>query len=186
MRYYLITLVVIFYIFFFTRAFVLSKSLKKNIKANNFLVNNSIISAGITSILFIAYLSIPQIGEYLIIYYSSDLLTIIGSCLITVGLLTSSIASLTLKKSWRIGVDDKEKTELITNGIYKISRNPYFLSYDVVLIGMICCLLSPFVVIVALITMVLFHLMILKEEVYLEDKHQDNYRNYKKAVRRYI
>jgi protein-S-isoprenylcysteine O-methyltransferase Ste14 len=159
------------------RAFFLSKSIGKNIKANNSIVNISIISAGITSVIFLIYLSIPQISEYLIIIYSSNLLTIIGSILITIGLLTSSIASLTLKKSWRIGVDDNEKTELIAEGIYKISRNPYFLSYDFVLMGMIFCLLSPFLIIPALITIALFHLMILKEEVYLENQHHDNYRN---------
>jgi protein-S-isoprenylcysteine O-methyltransferase Ste14 len=168
------------------RAFFLSKSIGKNIKANNSIVNISIISAGITSVIFLIYLSIPQISEYLIIIYSSNLLTIIGSILITIGLLTSSIASLTLKKSWRIGVDDNEKTELIAEGIYKISRNPYFLSYDFVLMGMIFCLLSPFLIIPALITIALFHLMILKEEVYLENQHHDNYRKYKKEVRRYI
>lgn len=186
MSYYLITLIIIFYIFFFIRAFILSRSLGKNIKANNFIVNISIISAGITSIIFLTYLTIPKFSEYLIVYYSSNLLTIIGSIFITIGLLTSSIASLTLKKSWRIGVDDTEKTELITNGIYKISRNPYFLSYDFVLIGMICCLVTPFIIISAIITIALFHLMILKEEVYLKNKHQDNYRKYKNNVRRYI
>jgi protein-S-isoprenylcysteine O-methyltransferase Ste14 len=186
MRYYLITLLVIFYIFFFLRAFILSRSLKKNIKANNIIVNLSIIFAGITSIIFLAYLSIPQISGYLIIYYSSNLLTIIGSILITIGLLTSSIASLNLKSSWRIGVDDNEKTDLIINGIYKISRNPYFLSYDFVLIGMMCCLLSPFIIIPAIITIVLFHLMILKEEVYLENQHKDEYKKYRNNVRRYI
>jgi hypothetical protein len=34
---------------------------------------------------------------------------------ITLGLIASSVAPLTLKKSWRIGVDPNEKTELITD-----------------------------------------------------------------------
>lgn len=146
----------------------------------------SIFFAGITAILFIVYLSMPQISEHLIIFYSLSILTIIGSILITVGLAACCIASLTLKKSWRIGVDGKEKTELITDGIYRISRNPYFLSYDLVLLGMVFCLLSPYFIIPVLITMVLFHLMILKEETYLEKQHQEKYRKYKKEVRRYI
>jgi protein-S-isoprenylcysteine O-methyltransferase Ste14 len=186
MKYYLITLIILFYIFFFTRAFLLSKSLGKNIKANNGLVNTSIFFAGITAILFIAYLLMPQIGEQLIIFYSSDILTIIGSILITIGLAACCIASMTLKKSWRIGVNEKEKTELITDGIYRISRNPYFASYDLVLLGMVLCLLSPLFIIPVFITMVLFHLMILKEETHLEKQHREKYRKYKKEVRRYI
>ena len=186
MRYFLITLILLFYIFFFLRALTLSRSIGKNIKAKNTLLNMSIILASLSSVIFLGYLSAPPISEYLLILFSSNLLTIIGSVLITLGLIMSTVASITLKKSWRIGIDENEKTELITDGIYKISRNPYFLSYDLVLIGMIFCLLSPFLILAVLITIVLFHLMILKEENYLEKQHQDNYRPYKKEGRRYI
>jgi protein-S-isoprenylcysteine O-methyltransferase Ste14 len=171
MGYFLITLILLFYIFIFLRASTLSRSLGKNIKAKNTLLNMSIILAGLSSVIFLGYLSAPPISEYLLILFSSNLLTIIGSVLITLGLIMSTVASITLKKSWRIGIDKNEKTELITNGIYKISRNPYFLSYDLVLIGMVFCLLSPFLILAVLITIVLFHLMILKEENYLEKQH---------------
>jgi protein-S-isoprenylcysteine O-methyltransferase Ste14 len=186
MRYFLITLILLFYIFFFIRSFALSRSLGKNIKAQNPLLNISILMAGLSSVIFLAYLAAPPIGEYLIIIISSNFLTIVGAILITLGLITSTIASLTLKKSWRIGVDENEKTELIINGIYKFSRNPYFLSYDFVLIGMVFCLWSPFLILPVLSTIRLFHLMILKEENYLENKHPENYSRYKREVRRYF
>jgi protein-S-isoprenylcysteine O-methyltransferase Ste14 len=186
MRYFLITLILLFYIFFFTRAYTLSKLLGKKIKAQNPLLNFSIVMAGFSSVIFLAYLTVPQTGKFLIILFSSDLLTKAGSIIISLGLITSTIASLTLKKSWRIGIDENEKTELISNGLYKYSRNPYFLSYDLVLIGMVFCLLSPLIILPVLITIVLFHLMILKEEVYLENKHQENYKKYKRKVRRYL
>lgn len=186
MRFLLITLILLFYIFFFTRAYTLSKSLGKNIRAKNRLVNISIITAAISTILFLWYLIFPQNIDFLFILYSSDTLTIIGSILIIIGLITSSIASLSLKKSWRIGIDESMKTELITSGIYKFSRNPYFLSYDSVLIGMFFCLLSPLLIISALITILFFHLMILKEEKHLEEQHGESYKKYKNEVRRYI
>ncbi len=186
MRYFLLILVLLFYLFFFLRALILSKSLGKNIKAKSPLLNFSIIMVGLSSVIFLANLISPSISKYLLIFFSSEFLTTVGSVLITLGLITSTIASLTLKRSWRIGVDENEKTELITNGIYRFSRNPYFLSYDFVLIGMIFCLLSPFLILPSLITIGLFHLMILKEEQYLENKHQEKYRRYKKEVRRYF
>ena len=186
MNYFLIILIILFYIFFFLRAFFLSKTIGKNIKAKNLLLNTSLILAGISSIIFLIHLIFPSIGIYLFIIYYSDLLSIIGTILITAGLIISSVASLSLGKSWRIGVNENKKTKLITNGIYKISRNPYFLSYDFVLIGMVFYLISPVLIIPVLITIILFHLMILKEEKYLESKHQDSYRKYKKEVRRYI
>jgi protein-S-isoprenylcysteine O-methyltransferase Ste14 len=186
MRYFLITLILLFYIFFFIRSFTLSKALGKNIKARNSLLNISIVLAGLSSVIFLAYLIVPSISQYLIVLFSLNFLTTIGSVLIAFGLITSTIASLTLKKSWRIGVDENEKTELITNGIYKYSRNPYFLSYDFVLVGMVFCLWSPFLILSVLITIILFHLMILKEENYLENKHHENYNRYKREVRRYF
>ncbi len=186
MKFLLIALILLFYIFFFIRAYTLSKSLGKNIKAKNTMLNISIIFSGISSFILLAFLLFPQIEGSLIIFYSSSAFTIIGSILISIGLITSSIASLSLKKSWRIGIDESQKTELITSGIYKLSRNPYFLSYDLVLVVTIFCLLSPFLIVPVIITITLFHLMILKEEKYLEKHHTDNYRKYKKEVRRYI
>jgi protein-S-isoprenylcysteine O-methyltransferase Ste14 len=48
------------------------------------------------------------------------------------------------------------------------------------------CIVSPFLILPVIITMVLFHLLILKEEKYLEKHHQEAYRQYKKEVRRYL
>lgn len=150
------------------------------------MINSAIFSAGIASVIFLWYLLVPQWSKFLIILYQSETLTVTGGALIITGLLTSSCASLSLKKSWRIGIDESEKTELITKGIYNLSRNPYFLSYDMVLIGMVFCVLSPFLIASALCTIILFHRLILKEETYLEKQHQDVYREYKERVRRYI
>jgi protein-S-isoprenylcysteine O-methyltransferase Ste14 len=131
-------------------------------------------------------LSIQNINKYLFVLFYSSSLKLFGAGLIFIGLILSSIASLSLGKSWRIGIDDKEKTDLVTDGIYRISRNPYFLSYDIVLIGMVLCLLSVILIITASITIVLFHVMILREEKYLESNHGESYLKYKKEVRRYI
>ena len=46
-------------------------------------------------------------------------------------------AVLTMRDSWRAGVSESEKTELITDGIYQISRNPAFLGFDLVILSLI-------------------------------------------------
>lgn len=43
---------------------------------------------------------------------------------------------LTMKDSWRVGVSYEEKTDLITDGIYQISRNPAFLGFNLAYLGM--------------------------------------------------
>ncbi len=186
MRYFLIFLIFVFYLFFFLRAYLLSKELRKPVKAKNSLVNSSVFFAGLSSVIFLFYLLFPEIGKYLFIIGFSPVLRAIGAFLISMGLIISILSSLNMKKSWRIGVDENEKTELIETGLYKISRNPYFLSYDLVLIGMLLSLPSLILFITVIITIILFHLMILKEEKYLENLHGEKYRKYKKRVRRYI
>jgi protein-S-isoprenylcysteine O-methyltransferase Ste14 len=54
-----------------------------------------------------------------------------GLSLLLLGLnLLFAIASLRdLGKSWRVGVIEEQETELIEEGIYRYSRNPYFMSY---------------------------------------------------------
>ncbi len=186
MRHLLIALILLFYIFFFVRSYSLSKSLGKNIKAKNLMLNMSILFAAISSLVFVGYMLFPRAAGHLFVLYSSHALTMAGSLLIASGLIASSLASLTLRKSWRIGIDESEKTELITRGIYRFSRNPYFLSYDLVLAGMVFCMVSPLLIAPASATIILFHCMILREERYLEKQHGDSYLRYKKEVRRYL
>ncbi len=38
-------------------------------------------------------------------------------------------ATITMKNGWRVGIRE-EKTALATNGIYKRSRNPAFVGFD--------------------------------------------------------
>ncbi len=163
---------------------MLSRALGKSIKAKNTLVNSSIFFAGVASVIFLVHLIFTEMNFY--VFIQSDVLMWIGSLLIILGLIFSSIASLSLKNSWRIGVNQQEDTELITGGIFKYSRNPYFLSYDVVLTGMVFCMPSPVLLLPVLISIILFHQMILREEKYLSSKHGDKYEQYRKEVRRYI
>jgi protein-S-isoprenylcysteine O-methyltransferase Ste14 len=45
------------------------------------------------------------------------------------------MAQFQMKDSWRIGIDDQMKTELVTNGLFQFSRNPVFLGMTASLIG---------------------------------------------------
>ena len=49
-------------------------------------------------------------------------------------------AQKTMSDSWRIGIDEKNKTKLVTNGTFQYVRNPIFL-------GMILMLISFFLII---------------------------------------
>jgi len=72
---------------------------------------------------------------------------------------------------------DSENTELKKNGFYKISRNPIYLGFNLFSLAAVLSVGDFVVLIVALYSIVVYHLIILAEEKFLE---------YKKNVRRYI
>lgn len=45
------------------------------------------------------------------------------------------LAMITMQDSWRAGIPSQDKTRLVTSGIYRISRNPAFLGFDLVYLG---------------------------------------------------
>ena len=70
-----------------------------------------------------------------------------GFCTGMLGDLIFLLSVLCMKDSWRAGIPDQEHTELVTSGIYRFSRNPAFLGFDFMYIGvmlMYCNLLTAY------------------------------------------
>ncbi len=110
----------------------------------------------------------------------------IGIILVSIGFIMGIFALIAMKNSWRVGIKYDQKTELVTSGIFRISRNPYFLSYDLLILGYILIFPSPILAILYLTLVFVFHKMILEEEKYLETVHGNFYLYYKKKVNRYF
>lgn len=178
-----IVIISLFYIFFFVRAYLLSHKLKKDIKAKDNIVNLSMILAGWSSGLFL--LCILKILP-LPLVFQSDIFAILGIVFILFGVIIGMVSSLSLKDSWRIWIPTHETTELITSGMYRFSRNPYFSSFAIVLIGMCLYITSLYIILPNLAIIIVFHILILREEKYLEQKHKDTYQKYKRKVWRYL
>ena len=109
-----------------------------------------------------------------------------GFCVGMVGDLIFLISVLCMKDSWRAGIPDSGKTELVTDGIYAYSRNPAFLGFDLQYIGvllMFCNLLTASFTVFA-VTML--HLQILQEERYLTVTFGSAYLDYRHRVFRYL
>ena len=109
-----------------------------------------------------------------------------GFCIGMVGDLIFLISVLCMKDSWRAGIPVKDKTELVTDGIYAYSRNPAFLGFDLQYIGMLlmfCNLLTGMFTVFAI---VMLHLQILQEERYLTATFGTAYLDYRHRVFRYL
>jgi len=113
--------------------------------------------------------------------------------LIIAGLLISALgtavfitAMLTMRLNWRAGVDSEQSTELVIQGIYKYSRNPAFLGFDLFYIGLAAAFPNVLHIAVTLFCIIMFHFQILEEERFLEERFRDQYRAYMKVTKRYL
>lgn len=96
------------------------------------------------------------------------------------------MAMYTMSSNWRAGIPTEDQTELVTNGIYKVSRNPAFLGFDLVYLGVMLGFANYFLILITIITIVVLHMQILQEEKFLTKRFGKDYLNYKKQVGRYF
>lgn len=121
------------------------------------------------------------------ISYSSIPVRIIGAAMSIVGTAVFITAVLTMRDSWRAGVSKTDKTELVTSGIYQISRNPAFLGFDLLYIGILLMFFNWVLCAVSVFAILMYHLQIVNvEEEFLLAAFGDEYLQYKKKVCRYI
>ncbi len=93
----------------------------------------------------------------------------------------------TMKDSWRAGVSAEEKTELVTSGIYKISRNPAFLGFGLVYAGVLLMFFHWGLFVLSELAAVMLHLQIVNvEEDHLLATFGGEYLEYRKQVNRYL
>lgn len=96
-----------------------------------------------------------------------------------------ALATFTMKTSWRVGIPE-EKTELITEGIYKWSRNPAFVGFDLLYISMCLMFFNVPLLVVSVWAVVMLHFQILQEEEHMHRMFGSEYDEYRKHTLRYI
>jgi protein-S-isoprenylcysteine O-methyltransferase Ste14 len=91
-----------------------------------------------------------------------------------------------MKNSWRIGIDTVTKTELVTTGLFRISRNPIFFGMIISLFGLFLTTPNALTGLFLIIGYVLIQIQIRLEEDFLTEQHGKKYSEYKQKVRRLI
>ena len=99
------------------------------------------------------------------------------------GVIVFICSVITMRDSWRAGVSENEKTELITNGIYQVSRNPAFLGFDLVYIGMLLMFSNCILLAATIFAVIMLHLQIVNvEEDFLVTAFGEEYISYRNKV----
>ena len=103
------------------------------------------------------------------------------------GIFTTSYSQLAMGDEWRIGVDESERTQLVTSGPFAMVRNPIYAGMVPFFAGI--ALMVPNVLTLAGAVAVLVALELqtrLVEEPYLLRLHGEEYRRYAARVGRFI
>ena len=128
--------------------------------------------------------------EIISIYKNTSLafipLRFIGLIIGIVGVVLFGIAVHTMKDSWRAGIPESDKTDLVTTGIFRISRNPAFLAFDFVYMGVLLMFFNWILLLFTIFAMIMLHLQIKQEEFFLIETFGKEYQEYKQKTRRYL
>lgn len=111
---------------------------------------------------------------------------IIGFIVGLIGLLFCFYAQTKMGNSWRVGIDEKVKTDLITTGLYKYIRNPTYLGLFILNLGVWLIWPTWAIFLLNLIFILFLEIQVRCEEDYLLKVHGQKYADYKKTTKRYI
>ncbi|HRO46729.1 isoprenylcysteine carboxylmethyltransferase family protein [Agriterribacter sp.] len=109
-----------------------------------------------------------------------------GLILIHIALVWIFLAQRKMNNSWRIGIDKKNKTDLVTDGVFRISRNPIFFGMMISVMGLFLILPNMMTFFLFFTTCIIIQIQIRLEEEFLEKQHGQTYLEYKRTVRRLI
>ena len=119
-------------------------------------------------------------------YLDKNWVQVTGLVLMHVSLLWIIVAQQQMRNSWRIGIDEKNRTELVTRGIFSLSRNPVFLGMLVSLLGVFLVIPNSITLALLLVNYCLIQIQIRLEESFLIQQHGEAYRRYQNRVRRLV
>ncbi len=149
------------------------------------------VSAPITSLIFIVALVnlfYPKGLQYFapFTWLEISILKYTGFAFIHLALLWIIVAQVQMSNSWRVGIDHSAKTELKTNGLFSVSRNPVFLGMLVTLAGVFLVFPNAITLLVFVSSTLLFQVQVRLEEEYLKSVHTNIYMHYCTKVRRWL
>lgn len=193
--YLLLYILLYFFLVFFLRSFLLWKKTKvnpltfnKGDDAHGF--NGKVF--GIISIVELVIVSIyafiPSWQKFLLPFWYLEYETLVnaGWVLLILSLVFVWFAQSNMRDSWRIGIDEENKTELVTKGFFAISRNPIFLGIMIANVGLFLVLPNAFTLLIIALSTVSINTQIRLEEEYLSREFGGQYTTYFVNVNRWL
>jgi len=149
----------------------------------------SIKAAGIViPIILLTYIFSKDFYQWLvpIQYLEEKYFDYIGIGLMAMGFVICLTAQYNMRTSWRIGIEINSKVNLVTDGIFQYSRNPFFLGTFLSNSGFILILPNILSFTIGVVYYFLIQIQVRLEEENLLKSLENNYANYCLTVRRWI
>lgn len=170
---------------FFAKNFFLRRKLGKPVRGTNIEANVSVIFFA-TFIGLALYFALSREALATLPLVPIPVAQITGCVLMIASIIVAFASLWHLGDSWRVGVIDEQATQLIQSGIYRYSRNPYFLAYLLMFAAYTIFLQNIVLLVLSVVGFCMIHIMVNREEAYLAKIHGNDYRQYKKNVPRYL
>ena len=110
---------------------------------------------------------------------------VLGIALGIIAVIFFGRATADMKNNWRVGIPE-EKTNIVTNGIYKLSRNPAFVGFDLLYISILLLSFNIPLLLISVWAMIMLHFQILQEEEWLGRTFGEEFEVYRSKVCRYL
>jgi protein-S-isoprenylcysteine O-methyltransferase Ste14 len=146
-------------------------------------------------VLFIAALAAGVLGAWLelrdavepIGAFDATAVHVAGLVLYSLGLAGCVAAQLAMGASWRIGVDESERTDLVTDGPFAIVRNPIYAGVIPLVAGLTLLAPNPVTIAAFAALVAAFEIQVrLVEEPHLLRAHGEAYGDYASRVGRFV
>ena len=118
--------------------------------------------------------------------WANNIIRGLGAVLAVLAVLVFWLSVRAMKKNWRVGIDNTGEARLVTKGIYGLSRNPAYLAFDLLFIGILLMYYNPVLLISSAFSALMLHIQIMQEERWLKKTFGQPYIDYKERVRRYF
>ena len=97
-----------------------------------------------------------------------------------------AVSLISFGDSLRIGIDEKTPNQLVTDGVFRFSRNPIYVCFLIFFTGLFLVHRNIVVAVAVSLFALTIHSQILREEKFLASRYGVEYEEYRKKVRRYL
>ena len=181
-----VSILILFYGFYFAKIIIQKR---QSIKTNQMGTGNKpkkvLLIERIMSVATVLTAIIGVCSIFLVKDYPAAEIRIVGIIIGVIAVVFFASATITMKTSWRVGIPE-EKTALVTAGIYKLSRNPAFVGFDLVYLSVCLMFFNIPLMVISIWAAVMLHLQILQEEEHMHNMFGAEYDEYKTHTMRYF